>query len=106
MTRDVILTSRATRDIDGIYDWISERSIGGAEAWYKSLTTTLESLSTSAEIHALAPENAAFTDEIRQVLFRTSRGRFYRILFTLAKEEVTVLAIRGTLQDQLRPDDL
>jgi len=65
--------------------------------------STLRSLESAPESHALAPENDAFTEEIRHVLFKTRRGRFYRILFSIAADAVVVLTVRGPHQDLLHP---
>lgn len=106
MSRRVVLTARSERDIDAIYDWLLSRSESGAASWYEQPLSTLRSLESAPDSHPLAPENDAFDEVIRQVLFKTRRGRFYRILFRIAADEVVVLAVRGPHQDLLQPGEL
>ncbi|MBI1900279.1 MAG: hypothetical protein HYS13_04075 [Planctomycetia bacterium] len=55
-----------------------------------------------------APESEAIGSgqEIRQILFRTPKGRVYRMLFTIEADEVLVLQVRGPGEPPVEPDDL
>jgi plasmid stabilization system protein ParE len=48
----------------------------------------------------LAPENAFFEEEIRQLIY----GK-HRILFTVEGETVFVLRVRHSAQDYLKPEE-
>jgi plasmid stabilization system protein ParE len=76
----VELTDRARRDADHIFEWIVQRSPDGAERWYTSFRAALESLRSTPLSRAPTPESEAFVFEIRQLLFKTPRGRPYRAL--------------------------
>jgi hypothetical protein len=47
----------------------------------------------------LAPESAEVDYPVQQFLFKTPRGRKYRILYTIVGDEVRVLHVRGPGQD-------
>jgi hypothetical protein len=54
----------------------------------------------------LAPENGYGDAEIRDLVFKTRRGKQYRILFTICGDVVFVRHVRGFGQDLVSPDDL
>jgi hypothetical protein len=91
----VIVFRQAKLDGQCIYDWLSERSPQGAEAWARAYIEALESLTKYLLRCGLAPENEDHDVEIRQRVFRTSHGNPYRLLFTVAGNQVRVLHVRG-----------
>ena len=99
MNYAVLLMRQAELDIQTIYDWLSKRSPAGALRWYDALDNALYRLKDEATIWSEAPESAAFPDTIRQCLFKTKRGRTYRILFTIVGQQVRVLHVRGPGQE-------
>jgi len=103
MRREVLLTRQAESDIDSILTWLGGRSPAGAKNWFSALENALAWLGESADRCALAPENDRFEERIQQWLFKTRRGRRYRILFTLAGSNVGVLHVRGPGQDLISP---
>lgn len=66
----------------------------------------VEQLEHTADGCSLAPENSLVNREIRQILFKTPRGRMYRMVFTIVGPDVRVLAIRGPGQAPLKRRDL
>lgn len=101
---------RADRDVDRILWWLSEKqkSPSGATTWFRAYQTALQRLAETADSQSLAPESEYAAHEVRHVLFKTRRGRVYRILFTIVGDEARVLHVRGPGQnlvpvDQLRP---
>ena len=103
MKRKVLLMRQAEVDLDAILNWIGSRSPSGAKNWYKSLEVTIVWLEEHAASCALAPESDAFDEEIRERLFKTKRGRPYRLLFVIAGKQVRILHIRGPGQVLVRP---
>lgn len=95
----VILTDEAQRNIEAIFDWISERSPDGATRWYRALLKALTRLTTDPERLPIAPESHRFDRTVRDLRFRMRSGRTYRILFTVEGEEVHVLFVRAPGQD-------
>ena len=77
MTFRVAVSEPAERDADVIYAWLHRRSPQGAVRWWKALLTALERLKEHARDLALA-EADHFDEPLRQILFRTGRGRTYR----------------------------
>lgn len=106
MSFRVSVTTGAQSDVRLILHWLSERSRAGAEAWYRRWLETLHYLRQRAGSSPEAPESEDHAEVIRQVLFKTRRGRFYRALFILRDCDVFVLHVRGPGQDTLRPEDI
>jgi plasmid stabilization system protein ParE len=96
----------AEKDIDQNYIWIAKRSREGAARWYRRLLDVLESLKSQPLSFGLAPEHELVGRDIRQVNFKTRRGRMYRVLFEVRADEVCVLHVRGPGQRLLGKDDL
>ncbi len=99
----VRLDEEATRNVDSIYRWIAERSADGATRWYRSLLRVLDRLGEHADRFPEAPEGHRFDERVRCVMFRMRSGRTYRVLFTIAGEEVHVLFVRAPGQDWASP---
>ena len=97
---------RAELDAQQIYDWIRERSPDGAHRWWLAFEDACARLARNPLGYALAPEAESTRREIRQMLFKTSRGRYYRALYTVVNDEVRVLRVRGPGQPDLLPDEL
>lgn len=89
---DVVFEDSAQTDVRGSYDW-GCRVWGKKEAqrWVRELRTAVSrQLSLIPGGFPLAPENDAFSEEIRQMIV----GR-YRVLFTIKNRKVHVLHVRG-----------
>ena len=79
MSYRVHVSEPAEEDADRVYTWIRERSPDGASRWWNVLLAALEKLKDQAASFALAPEADDFEEPLRQILFRTRRGRTYRV---------------------------
>src|SRR5688572_24380330 len=101
----VSVSERAWSDADRIFEWIAKRSPEGAIKWHLAFDAALVELEINANL-GVAPESADVKAVIRQKLFKTRRGRRYRLLFTVVGEEVHVLRVRGPGQAPLTADDL
>ena len=97
---------RAERDVDHILNWLNERSPKGAASWLRRWDQTFAILETSADEYGLAPENEGSPLEIRQIMFRTRKGRDYRALYTIQGKDVFVMHIRAPGQDLVPPEEL
>ena len=100
------LSWRAERDLDRILAWLNERSPQGAASWLRVWDQTFLNLKSSADEYGLAPESEGESFEIRQVLFRTRKGRDYRALYTVHGNDVLVMHIRAPGQNLVLPDQL
>jgi len=103
MRYSVEISDQADVDVQVIYDWIAERAPAGAHRWYDAYQAALDKLAASADRYALAPESSFFPQEVRQLLFKTRKGRHYRILYSVFGRQVVVLHVRGPGQKFVRP---
>jgi plasmid stabilization system protein ParE len=88
----VVFEESAQADVRKSYDW-GYRVWGKKEAqrWVRELRSAVSNqLSLIPKAFSLAPENDEFSEEIRQM--NVDR---YRVLFTIKKNKVHVLHIRG-----------
>lgn len=102
----VQLTAEGEANSEEIYRWIAERSPDGAERWKTALEQAVSRIADSADTYASAPESDAFTEPVREILFKTRKGRKYRALFVVRGNEASVISVRGPGQDLIGPDDV
>ena len=102
MTFDVVVTARAESDLERIGDWLHERSPDGAMCWLAAASAAITGLASSPRRHSPAPENEFSDREVRNVLFKTRRGRIYRAVFYIEDATVVVTHIRGPRQRPLK----
>jgi plasmid stabilization system protein ParE len=102
----VVLEPKAHQQFKETVRWLSGRSPAGAERWLNAFDDAVEQLEQNADGCSLAPENSLVKREIRQTLFKTPRGRMYRMVFMIVGADVRVLAIRGSGQAPLKRRDL
>ena len=101
------ITSPAKQDIQGAFEWWRDnRSAEHAERWYRGVYDAIRSLRKHPERCPKAPEADLLPHGMQQLLFGIGRQCTHRIVFTLAKDVVTVLRVRHTSQDELRLKDV
>ncbi len=93
MTYCVIIEPPAEAELEEAYQWIARDAPQAAARWYNGLVEAIDSLKSLPERCPLAPENDAFDEDIRQLLYGKRRYK-YRILFTIVGQRVHVLHIR------------
>jgi plasmid stabilization system protein ParE len=106
MTYRVTILRRAWQDVQAIETYIAARSKQGAKSWVKGFDNAIASLKKNPLQEPLAPENDEFAEEIRNIMFRTRKGRTYRAIFLVRGDEVRVLRIQGAGQDTLSADNI
>jgi plasmid stabilization system protein ParE len=106
MSYKVRVLGRAQQDVATCYAYIAQRSLQGAASWFNRFAETRDRLSRDPNRRPLAPESRFVDYEVRETLFKTRKGRPYRILFTISGDEALVLRVRGPGQDFLTADDL
>ena len=106
MSRSVRIVQRARADVDDIFNWLVGRSIQGAVSRYLAFGQTVDQIRASPESFAAAPESLPLGRELRQALFKTRRGRLYRIVFQFDTSEVVILRVRGPAQAALHSRDV
>ncbi len=97
---------RAQADVRSIFKWLHERSPQGARTWLTSYDKTLSELERLADSFSEAAESQDCDFEVRQVFFKTRRGRVYRALYFIEGDDVFILRVRGTGQAPVHPDEL
>ena len=106
MSRSLRIQARARADIDQIFDWLERRSPQGAAAWYHALYEAIGNIAEKPEAYPIASEAMPrWNREIHQTLFKTTRGKRYRIVFELTQSEIRILRVRGPGQPPLRRRD-
>lgn len=106
MSRRIEFTTRAKQDLREIRDWIAARSRDGAVRWLEALDSACDKLVANAESAVSAAEAEDLGIDLHQQLFKTRRGRPYRMLFLVQDERVVIVAIRGPGQDLANIDDV
>jgi len=99
-------SGRAKREYNACLDYIAARSTKGADSWIAAYEKMAERLKDNADTCSLAAENDWTDFEVRDILFRTRRGRPYRLLFTIVENTVWILHVRGPGQDFVGPDEI
>lgn len=92
---EIVVLPRADKDAQRIFEWLRKQSPQGAATWYSTFLEAVERLAQQGDVYGLAPEAESIKRPIRQKLFRTSRGRTYRILFEIDRDRLYVLHVRA-----------
>lgn len=106
MTFSVRELPKAKQDKHSIFCWLHERSPMGAASWLDAYDSLIERLIRDADTFAASPERRDCDFDVRQALFKTPRGRVYRVLFFIEGAVVYILRIRGPGQSPVEPADL
>lgn len=98
---------RAKADVRAIFEWLYERSTQGARAWLDAYDAALVRLQTHAGTLGTAFENKDCSKfEVRQIFFKTRRGRVYRAVYFVEENTAYVLRVRGPGQAPIDPGEL
>ncbi len=101
----VEISAQAERDADAILEWLLSQHTGQAGIdWFLALDDAFASLAEFPERCPIAPENARFNFEVRQLLYGR-KPHLYRILFTIEADTVHVLHIRHGRRKPLAPTE-
>lgn len=97
---------KAEADVRSIAKYLYDRSPQGAAAWLNAYREARARLASDANRCSQAEENDHFDFDVRQALFKTTRGRVYRMLFTIIGNEVRILRVRGPGQAPVSAEEL
>ncbi len=97
---------KAKQDKYTIFCWLDERSPAGAMSWLDAYDALVERLKEAPSTFGAALENDDCEFDVRQALFKTRRGRVYRVLFHIQGQEVFILRVRGPGQASVSPGDV
>lgn len=102
----VELSRRAEQDLRTIVGWLSSLSITGAKTWLDRWDELLIDLESKADTCSPAPESSEDRETLFQEIFKTRKGKKYRVLFVMRNDQVLITNIRGPGQDLLEPEDV
>ena len=84
----------AKRDLDGILGWLLAQGAGETGLrWFQGLREAVKSLAHAPYRCPLAPENALFAFEVRQLVYGR-KPHVYRILYTIEGDTVSIVHVR------------
>jgi len=106
MRRTLRILERARSDVEDIFNWLVQRSVQGAISWYLAFRGAIAKVASAPESFAEAPESHPLARQLRQAIFKTRRGRVYRIVFEVSDTEIFILRVRGPGQRPIRQQDL
>lgn len=106
MAYRIVVLAQAKRDIRSIARWLASRSPIGAANWLAALDAALEKLSQNPQGFGIAPERPRVTFDIRQILFKTRRGKRYRAVYLIVDDEVRILRVRRPGHRPLRKREI
>jgi plasmid stabilization system protein ParE len=87
-------TFGAKDDLDDILAWLQANEAGETGLrWFRKMEEAIASLSELPQRCPIAPENADFPFEVRQLLYGR-KPHEYRVLFTIDGDMVVVLHVR------------
>ena len=104
MSYRVVITANAKANLRHYYLHAAQHAPVTAARWLSRFEAALATLGRNPQRCAIAPENDAVDEEIRQFLF--GRSSVFRALFTIAEDEVRVLHIRRAVMDTAGPEEL
>ena len=91
---EVRITALAEEDIQQNFIWWRDnRDPDQAAEWYESIYPAINSLSQMPRRCAFAREQDMYSGELRQLYFGIGRKATHRIIFTIERETVFVLAV-------------
>jgi plasmid stabilization system protein ParE len=102
----VVVLTQAARDVQAILAWLKRRSELGAYRWKAAFDLAKLRLSEDPHRFPLIPEKVRVRFDVRDILFKTRKGKFYRAIFTVVGDEVRVLRVRRPAQRPIRGRDL
>ena len=106
MTFTVRELPAANRDKRHIFEWLFQRSPQGAAAWLDAYDQMIERRTAAADSYPAAHENQDLDLEVKQVHFKTKRGRIYRAVFHVDGRDVFILRVRDPGQAPNTQDDV
>ena len=98
MNFDIVVAPPAVVEIAEAAQFITERGYPQtADRWIDAIYETIASLRSSPHRCPLAREDEVFTEELRQLIYKS-----HRIIFTIRGQTVHVLHVRHAAMDNFR----
>jgi plasmid stabilization system protein ParE len=93
MKYKVLVTESAARELDEAFDWLVERTLAHAPAWYNGLLDAINSLSEMPARCPLCPYREKGDRKTRQLVYGDKHAA-YLIIFEIRGAEVLVWHVR------------
>ena len=90
MAHHVRILREAEFELDVIIAWLAGRSPRGAARLLAAFEKAKDDLAINPFLFGLVPESEFVAFEVRNVFFRTPRGRRYRAIYLIVEEEVRI----------------
>ncbi len=100
MNYRVLITPSAKADIFEINTWFLENNPEFAENWLWGISEAIATLSKFPERCPVISESDAFDEIVRQLLYG-KKPNVYRILFSIKENEVYILRVRLTREQNV-----
>lgn len=101
----VEMSREARANLADIHAWIAESAPAGADRWLDAFEDAVSRLERYPLSFGLAPESEFSQKELRQILFKTRKGRVYRAVYFVDGETVKITHIRGPRQRLIPPEE-
>ena len=95
MSRTLRIVERARIDVEEIFNWLVHRSMRGAISWYLAFYRAVDTIAAAPEAFGEASEAVLLGRWLHQSIFKTRRGRTYRIIFELSDAEIIQRPLKG-----------
>ncbi len=82
------------------------RSTEQAARWYRAFDLGIDRVSKAPKSCPESPENAVFPYEIREFYFGAGSRPTHRVVFTVRKGAIVILAIRHLAQREMQSDEI
>lgn len=99
------MSHEARANVADIHALIAEASSLGADRWLDAFEDAIARLERYPLSFGLAPESEFAPRELRQILFKTRRGRIYRAVYFVDGDVVKITHVRGPRQRLVPPQD-
>jgi plasmid stabilization system protein ParE len=84
----VVVHSKASADLDGVFAWIAAHSPEHAVEWHDRLLEGIRSLGSFPARYLIVSESVELREEVRHLIFGP-----YRILFVIRGSEVSIVRV-------------
>ena len=101
----VEMSYEARTNLADIHAWIAESAPAGADRWLEAFEVAVFRLERFPLSFGLAPESEFCPKELRQILFKTRKGRVYRAVYFVDGDTVKITHVRGPRQRLIPPEE-
>ena len=101
MTREVLVTEKAERQLHAAADWYAEQNPHVADEWFAGISAAIIDLADNAERFGLARESETLGFELRERRYGLGKRITHRILFVIRGTTILVHQVRHVAQQNI-----